>query len=559
MYRLILILGIIVLNHSAHSQEISDWSGYIELYNEKNINTTSTEFGPSYWNEQVVFVKSRPRQKLLDRNTKESFYDLFISDKNKAGSLIKADALSSEINSDYHEGPASFHDSLCLFTRVDYNKGEFTLNDNKSVVLKIFESKFQNGSWSLAQKSTLNQENIASAHPTISPNGDYIIFASDRPEGYGKMDLYISYKADNAWSAAINLGAEINTPGNDWFPFINERNFLFFSSDGYEKKNNLDIYLTENIDNEWTTPVKLPTPINSEYDDFGLITDKTATNGYLSTNRPGGNGKDDIYSFNSLVTLYACNNSDYNKLSINVTDHNTGLPISDALIKYKYLEQKAFDSFDQDIFNIASSLGVDSIYSDLNGKSKLELGEGYTLVEITYPKKEKWQLVLSNHGATKNIDVQLKDLQPETIIPPEIIYIERPGTKEEIIKNVKVDVGAVIVFDNIYYDYNSFVLTTGAKKELDVLAEIMTSNNNLKIQLGAHTDSRGKTDYNLALSEKRAISAKQYLVSKGIAEYNIIALGYGESQLRNHCKDGIYCTEAEHIYNRRTEVKILQK
>jgi len=144
-------------------------------------------------------------------------------------------------------------------------------------------------------------------------------------------------------------------------------------------------------------------------------------------------------------------------------------------------------------------------------------------------------------------------------VTPEIIYIEKPAPTEALIKNVKVDVGAVIVFDNIYYDYNSFRLTTGAKKELDVLAGIMSSNRNLKIQLGAHTDSRGNADYNIELSEKRALSAKEYLVSKGIEAYNIVAIGYGESQLRNHCKDGTFCSEAEHIYNRRTEVKILQK
>lgn len=142
---------------------------------------------------------------------------------------------------------------------------------------------------------------------------------------------------------------------------------------------------------------------------------------------------------------------------------------------------------------------------------------------------------------------------------PQIVYIEKEVPSTAVINNVKVEKGAVIVFDNIYYDYNSDVLTTGAKKELEQLLDIMRKNPNLKIQLSAHTDSRGKSEYNLGLSERRALSAKSYLVSKGIPSSQIVAVGYGEEQLRNHCKDGTYCSEAEHIYNRRTEVKILQK
>lgn len=554
-HTLLLLLAVV----SGHGQDGTDWTSYVELYNEKNINTEGTEFGAAYWDENIVFVKNRSRQRILDRNTNEPYFDLYISGKNKVGSLLKAEPLSPKINSDYHEGPASFQNSTCLFTRVDYNKGEFTLDDEKKVALKIFEASFENGSWGKIEKSSLNEANVASAHPALSPQGDYIIFASDRPGGYGKMDLYIAYKSNSSWSSPINLGPEINTAGNDWFPFMNDRNYLFYSSDGSGKGKDLDIYSTEKIEDSWTTPIKLPTPINSDYDDFAFITDKTASNGYLSSNRPGGKGKDDIYSFNSLVTLYAYDNTNYNKLRISVRDHESGLALADAVIKYKYLEEQAFESFDQNIFELDNAVGVDSTYSNSNGVSKIDLGEGYTLVEVSYPNKEDWQLVLSNHGAKKNIDVQLKNLQPIVKPKTEIVYIEKPVERETVIKNVKVDVGAVIVFDNIYYDYNSFVLTTGAKKELDALAEVMRTNSNLKIQLGAHTDSRGDADYNLDLSNKRVQSAKQHLVSRGIPSSNIRAIGYGESQLRNHCKDNVYCTEAEHIYNRRTEVKILQK
>ena len=166
---------------------------------------------------------------------------------------------------------------------------------------------------------------------------------------------------------------------------------------------------------------------------------------------------------------------------------------------------------------------------------------------------------MSNHGSQKDIDVHLKDKEQPRKAEPEIVYIKETIPAPPTIKNVKVDVGAVIVFENIYYDYNSFVLTQGAKRELDDLAKIMIDNPNLKIQLSAHTDSRGRAEYNQDLSQQRANSARDYLISKGISYLNVQAIGYGETQLRNHCTDDVFCSEAEHIYNRRTEVKILQK
>jgi len=195
--------------------------------------------------------------------------------------------------------------------------------------------------------------------------------------------------------------------------------------------------------------------------------------------------------------------------------------------------------------------GIDSTYSDPYGKAKINLKEGHTLIEINHSGKEKWQLVMSNHGTNKNIDVTLNDTTIPQQTEPKIIYIEKEVPAPVTINNVKVDVGAVIVLENIYYDYNS------SMKELNILADLMLKNQRLKIKLTAHTDSRGDADYNQELSQKRADSAKNYLISRGIDYQNITSVGYGETQLRNHCKDGVYCTEAEHIYNRRTEVVII--
>ena len=543
------------------SQQLEDWSEYIEIYNQKAINSAGTEFGTTYWNNNVVYLKSRPRQKILDKKTKETYYDLYVADINKISALVNSNPISTTINSEYHEGPATFTSdgNTIYFTRVDYVQGQFNLSKEKEVQLKIFESKFENGSWVKPQRSSFNADQIASAHPSISADASYIIFASDRPEGYGKMDLYVSFNINGQWSLPSNLGPKINSVGNDWFPFIASTGHLIYASDGKSDSKGIDIYISSIIEEEWITPTRLPYPINTRYDDFSLIIDKKATSGYFSSNRPGGLGKDDIFGFNSLVSLYTLSSQDYNDVTLNIKDAISGNPMSNVVINYSPISDEQITQFDRDIFSSPSNQQTKKTQSDDKGHASLTLFEGFTLVDINHKGKDPWQIILSNHGNEKNIDILLKDVVIELPAEPQIVYIEKEVPATEVIRNVKVDVGAVIVFDNIYYDYNSDVLTTGAKRELDVLLDVMKNNPNIKIQLSAHTDSRGQAEYNIELSERRALNAKSYLVSKGIPSNQIVAVGYGENQLRNHCADGVQCSEAEHIYNRRTEVKILQK
>lgn len=536
------------------------WADKIEVINEQRINTENSEFSPVYWSDNIVFVKTNPRSKLLDKNTNEGYFDLFFT-RSEAGYLPKSNHLSTTINTRYHEGPCTFskESESILFTRVNYDGNEFTTDNEKVALLKIFESEYARGTWIEPKKSVLNLENVASCHPSLHPSGNLLIFSSDRPGGFGKMDLYIVYKTPDGWSEATNLGPEINSTGNDWFPFINERNFLYFASDGHSTNKDLDIYQCELEESVIKNLERLPYPINTRYDDFGLCIDKAGTSGYLSSNRPGGKGKDDIYNFNSIETLYAYGNDNYNVVYLTVSDSNLKKPLSKVLIKAQRIDETEVQSFDNQIFEINPNISIDTIYTGELGNAKINIAEGYTLIEITKDGKQTWKRVVSNQNINKNLIVKLLDIVEETKQEPEIIYIEKVVAPKEVINNVVIEEGSIIVFDNIYYDYNSYKLTKGAEKELDILAKIMLDNNNLKIQLSAHTDSRGENIYNQELSQKRAESAKNYLINKGIQRHNILAVGYGEAQLRNHCKDGVNCSEAEHIYNRRTEVKILQK
>ena len=536
-------------------EQRANWSDLISIQNEDLINSPSTEFSPAFWGDLLVFVQARERQKLLDKQTNEPFFDLVFCQKNN-GTLSQVKTFDSTINTPYHEGPAHFSPSgdEIYFTRVDYDGSEFNIEKDKTVTLKIFHSIYENGSWAKPIKISLNEPDVASCHPTLNYDKNLIVFASDRPGGYGKMDLYKSYYENGNWSAPINLGPDINSEENDWFPSINERGLLFFASDRTDK--NLDIYLCEGLEENWSAPKSLPTPLNTIYDDFGLITDKNAMSGYLSSNRPGGQGKDDLYQFSSQNSLYEYVDSTYNLISLKVTNE-AGQALSQAEVTVHSLDESDLNNFNNKIFNPKADNFLLATLTNIEGESEVNLDSGYKLISIQAQGKEQWQQIISAQWGGADYSITLKNLPEEKVVEPQIIYIEKEVPAPSI-NNVKVEAGAVIVFENIYYEYGSTALTRGAEIELNKLIDLMHENSKLRIQMSAHTDCRGKEDFNLDLSNKRAESAKNYMITNGIGGHRIEAVGYGESQPRNHCVDGVQCSEAEHIYNRRTEVKILE-
>ncbi len=533
-----------------------DWDNLITVQNEDLVNSNNTEFAPTQWGDFLVFVQARARQKLFDKNIDTPFFDLVFCNNNN-GTLSQVKPFDSVINTPYHEGPAHFtkEGDNIYFTRVDFDGTEFNLERNKTVTLKLFHSNYINGKWTKPMKLKLNMPDIASCHPTLNQAGDLLVFASDRPGGYGKMDLYLSTFENGEWSRPINLGPEINSEENDWFPSINERGLLLYASDRTDKQ--LDLFLCKGENGEWQKPTRLPSPINTLYDDFGITTNKNVTQGYLSSNRPGGLGKDDLYQFASSRSLYEYVDSNYNLIVLEVKDA-AGDPLPQAEIKVHTLDENELQNFSNRIFNPKEENFLLSKQSDSLGLAEINLDSGYKLITISAPNKEDWQQIVSAKWGGANYNITLQNIEVEKSVEPQIVYIEKEVSTPSI-NNVKVEVGAIIVFENIYYDYNSYNLTRGAKVELDKLVQLMQENPTLKIQLSAHTDSRGHKEYNLELSNRRAESAKNYLISQGIGNHRIQSIGYGEEQPRNHCIDGIQCSEAEHIYNRRTEVKILER
>lgn len=535
----------------------------ITVTNETAVNTEYLEFSPFFYRDLIGFVYSNPKSK-KDNNISEHFFDLAFSANGLDQTLIKRADFNDNLNSQFHEGPASFDNikGILYYTRTYYDEKKGTSRD--TIVRKIYQAT-ERAEFADAKPLNLSNDRYSVCHPTISQGGTKMIFASNMPEGKGDMDLFSSKLSDN-WTQTNPL-SNLNTESNEIFPFLLKDSILFFASDRVGGLGGLDIYVSTMIDSMWSKPVALPYPINTEYDDFGLILSKNGDRGYFTSSRPGGKGKDDIYSFNNKNNLW-------NKIitapkvdaEIFVIDKLTLLPIEGVKVIISDISLKN-DKYNLDDFEVDVLAGekngellmklspkensvLDSIISGQNGEVKLLLESDKKYIIRSFSDRYEESYILFNpakDGQEVNIILNPKPKQ-NSISTADII-------KTEIYIPIKKN--EVVIFNNIYYELNSAKIQQGAALELDALAKTMLNRPSMTIELSAHTDSRGKDEYNQRLSLDRANAAKQYLVSKGINDNRIKALGYGESKIRNHCKNTVKCSEDEHRYNRRTEVKII--
>jgi outer membrane protein OmpA-like peptidoglycan-associated protein len=333
------------------------------------------------------------------------------------------------------------------------------------------------------------------------------------PGGIGGTDIWMCKKEGNAWSQAVNLGPVVNTVENEMFPGIRSDGKLFFASEGHPGYGSLDIFQTSNANGNWTTPVNMQLPINSSYDDFAITFIDKQDGGFFSSNRPGGEGSDDIYAFRvkekPVLPAY---------ISGLVKDKTTMQPIAGATV----------------FLHFPTSGKIKVLKTDSNGRYK---------TVVSKPEKYTVKAMMPNYIAD---------------CMPFLLELLEPGTTKMAPRDLLLDklvINKTFRIDNIYYDFDKYNIREDAKPELDKLVRIMNENA-ISVELGSHTDCRGTTKYNDKLSQKRAESAVKYIISAGIGKDRITAKGYGESQLVNACADGVDCTPEEHQFNRRTEFKV---
>lgn len=511
-----------------------DWTRNPEQYKVaelKDLNSKDFDFSPSYARDDfgvVYFTSSRDDAtgNSTSGATGQSFTDIFESRLDKKGKW--STPLPAEVlNSEFEEGTPSFSGDYkeIYFTRCEAGKRE-----TKGCV--IMYSRYTGTGWSEPENLGILPDSMVAAHPSISPDGLTLYFVSDKDGGFGGKDIYTVTRQSKTsdWSAPKNIGTDINTPGNELFPYIRKNGILYFASDGIIGMGGLDLYKAQSQpDGSWTVE-NLKAPINSFADDFGIVFEDDAEKGIFSSTRKG-RINDDLYTF------------ELPPLKFNITglvkDEKTGASIPGATVQL-----------------IASDGANLQVLTGTGGDFKFALNPS---VDYIFLASQKGYLNGKEKETTKG-EVKSRDFMVSILLTP----IDKP-----------------IELPNIFYDFGKWDLRPESMVSLDKLVETLNDNPNVTIELMSHTDSRDTEEYNLSLSQKRAQSVVDYLIGKGIEPERLMAKGYGESspiivdalilEQNPFLKTGTSLTEVyintlqteeqkeiAHQINRRTEFKVLR-
>lgn len=493
-----------------------------------SINSEYSEFSPMFKNDnKLVYASAKDSSFFNTRKYKwndQPYLDLYVAKINEESQELKdAIKFSKKINTKYHEASVTFasDNKTMYFTRNNY--GKKLKRDKKGVNhLKIYQSKLVDGEWTEATELPFNSDNYSTGHPALSPDGKELYFVSDMPGSMGQTDIFmVEVYEDGSFSEPRNLGPEINTERREMFPFINNKK-LYFSSDGHTGLGGLDVYeVAFEEEMGFLDVVNLGQPINSNKDDFSYIINEETQKGYFASNREGGKGDDDIYSFKNIVP------EEVNTSAIAgvITELVTGDLMPKALVEL-------LDENNIKLKEIVTGDDGKFIFEDLDGDAK------YVIKTTKQTYFDDLQEVTTKANDTVNVDVALRKLK-------EMIAVE------DGIKKLKTEM--------IHFDFDRFYIRKDASEELDKLVEVMTEYPNMVIKIESHTDSRGKKAYNKYLSDKRAKSTRDYIISQGISAERIeSAIGYGEEKLINECDGSVACTEKKHQLNRRSEFIIVK-
>jgi len=526
----------LALKHLESCIKSHEWKSNPTEYvisSEIQLNTQAYDWAVTWADKRkntVVFSSTREGNvgDEIDDNNGQAYCDLWTSFRDNKGKWGEPVLLPNTINTKDNEGAGVFNSKMnkLYFTRCKREK-------KKNIGCSIFYSEKQGSSWKNAQEIMLKPEggdSISMGHPAISRDEMLLVFSSDLPGGFGGKDLYYSKynKREKSWGEPVNLGPSINTKGDDIFPTLMDNGDLYFSSDGYIGMGGVDIFkATKTAAFTWENPENLQYPINSPKDDFGITFEGNDNKrGMLTSDRAGGKGKDDLYSFYLPEKIYA--------LECYVTDRSTGERIPNVKLEL-----------------IGEDGSLFTKYTNENGKFVFDKYE-----KKRYLAADKNYIVKAEKEGYGGADAKITTIGFE----------KSTGFIEEFFLYKG---GVIYEFPEVRYDYNDTALQVietqiNSKDSLDHLYNLLIENEGWVIELQAHTDCRGSLDYNDKLSNGRANSCVEYLVSKGIDKRRLVPKGYGERVPR----ETLECEtieamnteeekEAAHQRNRRTQFVIL--
>ena len=511
------------------------------VQNLKDINTVSSDFGAFKFDNSLYLTSGRKQ-----KGSQNKKYNNYTSDEEYVLDVYRYDIINDvyinetpvdAINTKYHEGVIAFSptgDTMYFARETYYSKSYYkdsivkngatkeqvsvinlyraTRCTKKEITWKNNGDCNFNKGWNVTELE-INSAYYSMKNPAISCDGKTLYFSSDMPGGFGNYDIYKSeINEDGSLGEAVNLGQKINTEEQEVFPYMCCDNNLYFSSNGHLGLGGLDVFYSKEIDNKWTNVRNVGIPVNSNSDDFAFKMGEDCTNGFVSSNRSGGVGSDDIYAVKKIK------------------------PLCDILLESLIVDAKTENPINQAITSAADDTGIINNTKETNNEG---------LVEFMFECEDEIKLMVSKDGyESKMIDIKLLDIDPP------LLTIKLDPIEELIVEEK-------IILNPIYFEFDKFNITNQAAFELDKLVAIMEKYPEMIIRAESHTDSRGPAAYNKLLSDRRAKATAQYVISKGINENRISGVGKGEEEPEIDCASG--CTKDKHAKNRRSEFIVVTK
>lgn len=550
-----------------------------------SMNSGKGDFAPVLHPKGFFFSSKRNVNTKIDNLDNNNFIDQYYVDaKSKKIKHV------GELNHKRHDG-ASYYDSI---NKVWYtSKNLKTLKGEELTKTGIF---IYNETTKKEFAFPYNNEIHFIAQPYYHSATKTLYFSSDMNGGFGAADLWKSTFKDSSWSQPENLGAVINTHDNEMFPFISDED-LYFASNGHPGLGGLDVFVSKITANSFEKPSNIGYPLNSYGDDFALVL-KDGVHGYYTNNRKDFKFVDNIYAvtlmnnqLNFMGTVLANTKEREPIVGMKVVVKDEKNNIIDTLqtndkgvIHFKAKKDKKYTfflgdedfEFQQEVLNTSDIKGNDTIKKDFLLTPRNVLINTIAIDERTNEPLANALVKFTNKETGEIKEVETDELGRLKIkLPRNFDYdidahkkgynqkLDFVSTKtkeselDKVVKLSKIKVGDGFKIENVFYDYGKATLRPESKVELDKLATFLLENNNIKVELSSHTDSRGGDKANQKLSQARAQSCVDYLLTKGVTKANIVAKGYGETKLVNKCKNNVKCTEEEHQANRRTELKVL--
>lgn len=604
------------------TEKIQSQEPYFELKT-LNVNSDKSDFGASYFGNKVVFASARPfrvsKQNFHTYNG-SPFLDMYEATREGDGQLSNVELLNEKVSTKYHEGPACFtaDGKTMYFTRNNYFNGNY----RKSVAgvnnLKIFRAAWNGTNWT-EENLLINSDEYSVGHPALTPDGKWLYFASDMGGGKGETDIYrVSVSENGTLGSPENLAGSVNTEGKEMFPFIDKDGNLFFASDGHLGLGGLDVfYVPTDGKGGFGKVINPGLPLNSSQDDFALVLDAEGKNGYVSSNRLGGKGDDDIYAVNMLrpmkpvykvIGIARQKGADVLLAGVEVALKDSKGAVVETVTtgidgSYSFTVEPGMNytiaGTKEKYFGGANSVNANEFgdKTELKKDVDLEKDPGLSLYVTVKDKVTNLPLDSVLIKITDNItggqfgsttttatgdyrnpiaDKKIGDRISYLVTFERSGYLAKtitvnapiekegeiavPETMDKIA--VGLDLAKIIDIKPIYFDLGKHAIRPDAAIELDKVVKVMNENPNMVIELGSHTDCRSSATSNMALSERRAKASAEYIKKRITNPERIYGKGYGETILTNGCEcEGAVkatCSEEEHQKNRRTEFKIIK-